>query len=46
MRGFGGNTPNKLWPVLKARGVSLQATRAIYQEHDQLEEAVVVVACQ
>jgi len=28
-RGFGGNAPNKLRPVLKARGVSLRATHAI-----------------
>jgi len=28
-RGFGGNAPNKLRPVVKARGVSLRATRAV-----------------
>src|SRR6267154_1160356 len=28
-RGFGGNAPNKLRPVLKARGVSLRATCAV-----------------
>ena len=26
--GFGGNAPSKLRPVLKARGVSMRATRA------------------
>ena len=28
-RGFGGNAPGKLRPVLKARGASMQATRAV-----------------
>jgi len=28
-RGFGGRAPNKLRPVLKARGVSLQATHTV-----------------
>jgi len=28
-RGFGGKAPNKLRPVLKARGVSLQMTHAV-----------------
>jgi hypothetical protein len=28
-RGFGGNAPNKLWPVLQIRGVSLRGTRAV-----------------
>jgi len=27
--GFGGSAPNKLWPVLKARGVSLRTLRAV-----------------
>jgi hypothetical protein len=27
--GFGGNAPNKLRPVLEARGVSMRATRAV-----------------
>jgi len=27
--GFGGSAPNKLWPGLKARGVSLRTPHAV-----------------